>query len=68
MTGSAGQKRVPSLFFEKFTIGIPAPADTEKFAKIMSKIEKQKSLIQKENIHLDNLFHSLQQRAFKGEL
>ncbi|MFP6791387.1 MAG: restriction endonuclease subunit S [Thalassolituus sp.] len=51
MTGSAGQRRVPSDFFKKFEVYIPSKKQQKKIAKILSTvdnlIEKTQSLIDK---------------------
>lgn len=39
-----------------------------RFRQFVKKLEVQKSSLEVSNHELDNLFHSLQQRAFKGEL
>jgi len=68
MTGSAGQKRVPISFFDKLMI--PEP-NVEKMLKFDQIYYKTLSLLQKYQKSLEeseNLFNSLMQRAFRGEL
>jgi len=68
MTGSVGQKRVPVGFFERLNVNIP-PLDLQnKFAEIVEKVEIQKEKNNQTTKELDNLFQSLLQKAFKGEL
>ncbi len=68
MTGTAGQKRVPVSFLKTLNLSIPPLADQEKFANIVQKVEKLKERQRKSEEELNNLFNSLMQRAFKGEL
>jgi len=68
MTGSAGQKRVPKQFFSKYKVVLPPIELQNQFAKIVKKIQSQKEKMQKSLTELENNFHSLMQRAFKGEL
>ncbi|WP_162342848.1 restriction endonuclease subunit S [Cyclobacterium salsum] len=68
MTGSAGQKRVPKEFFFKFKIPRPAYESQLKFEEILNNIHHQKFEIKKEVEKADELFNSLLQKAFKGEL
>lgn len=68
MTGSAGQKRVPSDFFERYKLVIP-PIDLQtQFAQIVEKTEALKSQYQQSLQELEQLYGSLSQRAFRGEL
>ena len=68
MTGTAGQKRVPVSFLKTLNVSIPPLADQEKFANIVQKLEKLKEKQRESEEELNNLFNSLMQRAFKGEL
>ena len=68
MTGSAGQKRVPKEFFTKFKINKPDYKDQEKFESILNSIYAQKIKIKMKIEQSENLFNSLLQKAFKGEL
>jgi type I restriction enzyme S subunit len=66
MTGSAGQKRVPSGFFEKYKIVIP-PFDLQiQFAQIVDKTEALKTKYKRSLQELENLYGSLSQKAFNG--
>jgi type I restriction enzyme, S subunit len=51
MVGSAGQRRVPTSFFENFALQIPTPEARVKFGEVMNAYEKQK----------ENLLSSIQQ-------
>lgn len=64
MTGSAGQKRVPTSFFDKFSVGLPPLALQQKYAKIVKQIETQKSLIKQSIDETQRLFNSLMSKYF----
>lgn len=68
MTGSAGQKRVPTDFFEKIKIDISKLEKQNAFAKAIDILALQKQIIIKELINSENLFQTLLQQAFKSEL
>jgi type I restriction enzyme S subunit len=68
MTGSAGQKRVPTTFFDKFKL-VPPPIELQnEFASRVKLIEQQIALVKENLIKSEDLFQSLLQKAFKGEL
>ena len=64
MTGSAGQKRVPTSFFDKFSVGLPPLALQQKYAKIVNQIESQKSLVKQSIDETQRLFDSLMSKYF----
>lgn len=66
MTGSAGQKRVPTSFFSKLRIDCPPLHLQEAFTKKIELINQLKAQTNAEKS--EELFQSLLQRAFKGEL
>lgn len=68
MTGSAGQKRVPTDYFDKTKIVIPPIALQTQFASIVTKTETLKEEYKNSLVELENLYGSLSQKAFKGEL
>lgn len=68
MTGSAGQKRVPKDFFDKYKIVPPPMILQNQFAERVQDIEAQKAQAQASLKKAEDLFNSLLQRAFKGEL
>lgn len=68
MTGSAGQKRVPPAFFEKYKVIVPPIELQTQFAQIVEKTEALKSQYQQSLQELENLYGSLSQKAFRGEL
>lgn len=68
MTGSAGQKRVSTDFLANHRVNIPDRNTQEKFARIFKNIQEQKIQISQQQTYSGNLFLSLIQRAFKGEL
>ncbi len=62
---------MPALSFkvmEKFEIPIPALSLQNQFAECIQLIEAQKQQAQASLQKAENLFNSLLQRAFKGEL
>jgi type I restriction enzyme S subunit len=68
MTGSAGQKRVPTDFFRKIRIDTSKLEKQSAFAKAIDNLALQKKTLIKEMVDSDNLFQTLIQKAFKGEL
>jgi len=68
MTGSAGQKRVPKSFFDKYKIIIPPIPLQTQFADRITQIDQQKQRAEQALQQSENLFNSLLQRAFKGKL
>lgn len=68
MTGSAGQKRVPTKFFTRFKIPLPARPEQERIADILdSTFGIWQKHLKAANLANDVL-SSLVQSAFKGEL
>ena len=53
---------------ENLRIAIPPIEYQNKYAQIVEKVEKQKQINEKVIEQMDNLFNSLSQKAFKGEL
>jgi type I restriction enzyme S subunit len=68
MTGSAGQRRVPSGFLSSYEIILPPISLQNKFAAKVEKIEEQKKVMQQLLAKLEENFKALQQRAFRGHL
>lgn len=68
MRGSAGQKRVPSDFFDRFKTVIPTLNVQNQFAEKIKLIDQQKELARQELKESQDLFQALLQKAFKGEL
>lgn len=64
MTGSAGQKRVPASFFDKFLVPLPPLSLQDEFANIIRQIEEQKSLVKKAIEETQLLFDSLMSQYF----
>lgn len=52
----------------RLSIPVPSLPEQQKFADLVQKVEKLKSKQKQSETHLQNLFNSLMQRAFKGEL
>ncbi len=68
MTGSAGQKRVPKKFLENLKIPLPPMKEQNQIAEFLDKADALREKHRATLIKLENLFQSLQQRVFKGEL
>ncbi len=68
MTGTAGQKRVPTSFFEKLKIPIPPISLQNQFASFVEKIESIKEKQAQSTEEISTLFDALMQKAFNGEL
>lgn len=64
MTGSAGQKRVPASFFDKYIVPLPPLSLQDKFADIVAKTEEQKSIVKKAIADTQLLFDSLMSQYF----
>jgi type I restriction enzyme S subunit len=68
MTGSAGQKRVPTDFFDRIKCYKPPMELQMKYSEIVNTIKYQKQLLRKSIEELQTNFNSIMQKAFKGEL
>lgn len=64
MTGSAGQKRVPISFFEKYKIAVPPIELQNKFGEFVKQVDKQKFEIQKSLEETQKLQESLMNKYF----
>ena len=64
MTGSAGQKRVPTTYLASFKIKVPPIELQNKFAERVEKIEKLSFEIEKSIKEAENLYNSLINRYF----
>jgi len=67
MTGSAGQKRVPKHFFNRFKVVKPSIDKQLKFEEIAKKISLDKKRLRKSIKKSEELFSSLVQGAFGKE-
>ena len=65
MSGSAGQKRVPTSFLDKFMVSLPPLSLQTQFASIVTKIEEQKALVKKAIDETQYLFDSLMSEYFE---
>jgi type I restriction enzyme, S subunit len=64
----SAQKNINLKILYDLNVIIP-PIDLQnKFAQIVEKTEKQKELLEKSLVEMDNNFNSLMQRAFQGDL
>lgn len=68
MTGTAGQRRVPKSFFDRLDVPIPPREIQEKFAAVVRRIELTWEKQKQSAMEINELFHSLMQRAFTGQL
>ena len=68
MTGSAGQKRVPTDFLNNIQVVVPPIELQNQFADFVKKTDKLKFEMEKSLKELEDNFNSLMQTAFKGEL
>ncbi|WP_269538050.1 restriction endonuclease subunit S [Cerasicoccus fimbriatus] len=67
-TAGHGTKRFDAIAMAKINVPVP-PLDLQQhFAKIVTKVEEQKTRMREQLTELDDLFAALQQRAFNGEL
>ena len=64
MTGSAGQKRIQTPFFEKLTIFCPPIELQNQFAEFVKQVDKSKVVVQKASDEAQILFDSLMQEYF----
>ena len=64
MTGSAGQKRIQTPFFEKLKIYLPPIEKQEQFAAFVHQVDKSKVAVQKALDETQLLFDSLMQQYF----
>ena len=64
MTGSAGQKRIQTPFFEKLKIYLPPIESQEQFADFVQQVDKSKVAVQKSLDETQQLFDSLMQKYF----
>ena len=64
MTGSAGQKRVPTTYLSNFKIKVPPIELQNKFAQRVEKIEKLSFEIEKSIKEAENLYNSLISKYF----
>ena len=68
LTRRAAQPHLNADQIKNLEIIIPPIEDQNKFAQIVEKVEAQKQKNEEVIEQMDNLFNSLSQRAFKGEL
>lgn len=68
MTGSAGQKRVPSNFFINIQVVVPPIELQNQFSDFVTQVDKLKFEMERSLKELEDNFNSLMQKAFKGEL
>ncbi len=68
MKRRAGQPHLNAEQIGSLKFSDPPPTEQKKFANIVQKVEKLKQKQRESEIELTNLFNSLMQRAFRGEL
>ena len=64
MTGSAGQRRVPASFLERYKVSLPPIDLQEQFAAFVSQVDKSKVVVQAALDKAQLLFNSLMQQYF----
>lgn len=64
MTGSAGQRRTPKEFFDKYKVGLPPIELQNDFAAFVQQIDKSKFAVQKSLEKAETLYKSLMQEYF----
>jgi type I restriction enzyme S subunit len=64
MTGSAGQRRVPATFLEKYKVALPPMKLQEQFASFYKQVDKSKVVVQAALNEAQILFDSLMQEYF----
>lgn len=64
MTGSAGQKRIQTPFFENLKVYLPALEEQQAFSDFVKQVEKSKIAVQKALDETQLLFDSLMQEYF----
>ncbi len=64
MTGSAGQRRVPITYLERYKVALPPILLQEQFAAFVTQVDKSKSVVQKALDEAQLLFDSLMQQYF----
>lgn len=64
MTGSAGQRRVPASFLEKYRVAVPPIEMQNQFAAFVAQVDKSKYVIQQSLDKAQILFDSLMQEYF----
>ena len=64
MTGSAGQKRIQTPFFEKLKVYLPPIEQQNQFAEFVKQVDKSKVVVQKALNETQTLFNSLMQEYF----
>ena len=64
MTGSAGQRRVPSIFLDKYKVTLPPLELQNQFADFVRQVDKSKVAVQKALDETQLLFNSLMQKYF----
>ena len=64
MTGSAGQRRVPASFLERYKVSLPPFDLQEQFESFVLQVDKSKAVVQKSLDETRLLFDSLMQQYF----
>ena len=64
MSGSAGQKRIQTPFFNKLKVYVPPFEEQEQFAAFVEQTDKSKVAVQKALDEAQLLFDSLMQKYF----
>ena len=66
MTGSAGQRRVPTSFIRSYRLRVPNLPEQERIANVLSMADRRIGLLQKKLTALREVKRGLMQRLFSG--
>ncbi len=65
---AVGQSNISPTLLREFEVFLPPRSQQQKFADLVQKVERLKEKQKQSETQLQNLFNSLMQRAFRGEL
>ena len=65
---AVGQSNISPTLLKQFPLYMPSLKEQQKFAGLVQKVEKLKEKQRESEKELNNLFNSLMQRAFRGEI
>lgn len=65
---AVGQSNISPTLLREFEVFLPPKSRQQEFADLVQKVEKLKEKLKASETQLQNLFNSLMQRAFRGEL
>lgn len=68
MTGSAGQKRVPTIFLKDYKISIPPLKEQKQISEILSSVDSEIDEYENKKQKLENLKKGLMQQLLTGKI